>query len=221
MVYWCGSVYLCCAHIYICEWNRVFEADTTILALFLSPQPNSPIDYCFQVDSDIGSEFKLVEKLFAIDTEAKTPLNTQVSLNCVFPLNDTHTLSEQSSSSKLGSVFPLKDMGDLDLEMLAPYIPMDDDFQLYLPSPLDPLPAGPHTISDMSSLFQPLPSPTSPASNSCSSAKQEPSSCVPSPLHLLQEVRSAPVSPFSGSGSREASPARAPTPQGGVPLSSR
>lgn len=151
--------------------------------------PNSPMDYCFQVDSDIGSEFKLdlVEKLFAIDTEAKTPYSTQ-------------------------------DMGDLDLEMLAPYIPMDDDFQLLIPSPLDPLPSGPHTVSDMSSLFQPLPTPSTTASSPSSSVSQESSSSAPSPLHMLQEVRSAPVSPFSGNRSREASPARTPTPQGGRTL---
>lgn len=40
------------------------------------------MDYCFQMDSDISSEFKLdlVEKLFAIDTEAKTPFTSQVNL---------------------------------------------------------------------------------------------------------------------------------------------
>uniref|UniRef100_A0A8C2E6M3 Hypoxia-inducible factor 1-alpha n=1 Tax=Cyprinus carpio TaxID=7962 RepID=A0A8C2E6M3_CYPCA len=147
-----------------------------------SSGPNSPMDYCFQVDSDINSEFKLdlVEKLFAIDTEAKTPFSSQ-------------------------------DMEDLDLEMLAPYIPMDDDFQLRIPSPLDPLPSGPHSVSAMSSLFQPLSSPASPASSSSSTVKQEPSSQGPSPLHLLQEVCNAPVSPFSGS--RDVSPARSPTPQ--------
>uniref|UniRef100_A0A671QLS4 Hypoxia-inducible factor 1-alpha n=1 Tax=Sinocyclocheilus anshuiensis TaxID=1608454 RepID=A0A671QLS4_9TELE len=77
-----------------------------------SSGPNSPMDYCFQVDSDISSEFKLdlVEKLFAVDTEAKTPFSSQA-------------------------------MEDLDLEMLAPFIPMDDDFQLRIPSPLDPLPS--------------------------------------------------------------------------------
>uniref|UniRef100_A0A8C2BAB4 Hypoxia-inducible factor 1-alpha n=1 Tax=Cyprinus carpio TaxID=7962 RepID=A0A8C2BAB4_CYPCA len=119
-----------------------------------SSGPNSPMDYCFQVDSDISSEFKLdlVEKLFATDTEAKTPFSSQA-------------------------------MEDLDLEMLAPYIPMDDDFQLRIPSPLDPLPSGPHS----------------------------PSSRAPSPLHLLQEVCSAPVSPFSGS--RDVSPSRSPAPQ--------
>uniref|UniRef100_A0A672PBD1 Hypoxia-inducible factor 1-alpha n=1 Tax=Sinocyclocheilus grahami TaxID=75366 RepID=A0A672PBD1_SINGR len=117
-----------------------------------SSGPNSPMDYCFQVDSDISSEFKLdlVEKLFAIDTEAKTPFSSQA-------------------------------MEDLDLEMLAPFIPMDDDFQLRIPSPLDPLPSV------------------------------KPSSRAPSPLHLLQEVCNAPVSPFSGS--RDISPARSPNPQ--------
>uniref|UniRef100_A0A8C1JH92 Hypoxia-inducible factor 1-alpha n=1 Tax=Cyprinus carpio TaxID=7962 RepID=A0A8C1JH92_CYPCA len=124
--------------------------------------PNSPMDYCFQVDSDISSEFKLdlVEKLFATDTEAKTPFSSQA-------------------------------MEDLDLEMLAPYIPMDDDFQLRIPSPLDPLPSGPHS----------------------------PSSRAPSPLHLLQEVCSAPVSPFSGS--RDVSPSRSPAPQSSNQLNNR
>uniref|UniRef100_A0A8C1AN71 Hypoxia-inducible factor 1-alpha n=1 Tax=Cyprinus carpio carpio TaxID=630221 RepID=A0A8C1AN71_CYPCA len=155
-----------------------------------SSGPNSPMDYCFQVDSDINSEFKLdlVEKLFAIDTEAKTPFSSQ-------------------------------DMEDLDLEMLAPYIPMDDDFQLRIPSPLDPLPSGPHSVSAMSSLFQPLSSPASPASSSSSTVKQEPSSQGPSPLHLLQEVCNAPVSPFSGS--RDVSPARSSTPQNSNQLNKR
>uniref|UniRef100_A0A8C9TGD3 Hypoxia-inducible factor 1-alpha n=1 Tax=Scleropages formosus TaxID=113540 RepID=A0A8C9TGD3_SCLFO len=91
-----------------------------------SPQPDSPLDFCFQVDSDIGSEFKLnlVEKLFAIDTEPKTPF-TQ----------------------------------DLDLEMLAPYIPMDDDFQLHVLSPAESL----------------------------ASTTSQPHAA--SPLHLLQEVQ--------------------------------
>lgn len=55
-----------------------------------SPEPNSPSEYCFDVDSDMVNVFKLelVEKLFAEDTEAKNPFSAQ----------DT----------------------DLDLEMLAP-----------------------------------------------------------------------------------------------------
>ncbi|NP_001296971.1 hypoxia inducible factor 1 subunit alpha b [Danio rerio] len=156
-----------------------------------SSGPNSPMDYGFPVEPDISSEFKLdlVEKLFAIDTEAKTPFSTQP-------------------------------MEDLDLEMLAPYIPMDDDFQLRIPSPLDPLPSATHSVSAMSSLFQPLPSsPASPASSTSSTVKQEASSRAPSPLHLLQEVCSAPVSPFSGS--RDASPVRSSTPQSSSQLNNR
>ena len=40
------------------------------------------MDFCFPMDSDMSSDFKLdlVEKLFAIDTEPKTPFNTQVIL---------------------------------------------------------------------------------------------------------------------------------------------
>nr|AJG42184.1 hypoxia-inducible factor 1 alpha B [Gymnocypris eckloni] len=154
-----------------------------------SSGPNSPVNYCFQVDSDISSEFKLdlVEKMFAIDTEAKTPFSSQA-------------------------------MEDLDPEMLAPYIPMDDDFQLH-PSPLDPLPSGPHSLSAMSSLFQPLPSPASPASSSSSAVMQELPSRAPSPLHLLQEVCNAPVSPFSGT--RDVSPARSPIPQSSNQLNNR
>uniref|UniRef100_A0A3B3D6R3 Hypoxia-inducible factor 1-alpha n=1 Tax=Oryzias melastigma TaxID=30732 RepID=A0A3B3D6R3_ORYME len=75
------------------------------------PQTDSSIDFCFPMDSEENSEFKLdlVEKMFAIDTESKTPFNTQ----------------------------------DLDLEMLAPYISMDDDFQLPCVTVEEPQPSGP------------------------------------------------------------------------------
>ncbi|XP_029454014.1 hypoxia-inducible factor 1-alpha [Rhinatrema bivittatum] len=90
----------------------------------LQKQPVSPSDestsqsssesstsngYCFDMDNDISNEFKLelVEKLFAIDPEAKNPFSAQET--------------------------------DLDLEMLAPYIPMDDDFQLRSFDQLPPL----------------------------------------------------------------------------------
>lgn len=66
-----------------------------------STEPDSPMDFFFSMDSDMSSDFKLdlVEKLFAIETQPKTPFTTQA-------------------------------MDDLDLDMLAPYIPMDADFQL-------------------------------------------------------------------------------------------
>ncbi|XP_041809259.1 hypoxia inducible factor 1 subunit alpha a [Chelmon rostratus] len=113
-----------------------------------STEADSPLDFCFPMDSDMSSDFKLdlVEKLFAIDTEPKTPFTTPA-------------------------------MEDLDLEMLAPYIPMDDDFQLRSLPPDEPLSCGP---------VKPLQS---------------------SPVRVTQDIHSYPSSPFSSPGSRTASPA--------------
>ncbi|XP_035608051.1 hypoxia inducible factor 1 subunit alpha a isoform X5 [Oncorhynchus keta] len=117
-----------------------------------STEPDSPLNFCFPMDSDISAALKLdlVERLFAIDTEPKTPFTSQ-------------------------------GMEDLDLEMLAPYIPMDDDFQL-------------RTLS----LEEPP---------SCDPAQPLVSSSLCSPLHLTQDVHSYPDSPFSAPRSRTASPA--------------
>lgn len=68
-------------------------------------------------------------------------------------------------------------MEDLDLEMLAPYIPMDDDFQLRSLTPEEPL--------------------------SCGSVK----SLESSPVHVTQDLNSYPSSPFSTPGSHTTSPA--------------
>ncbi|KAJ0008953.1 hypothetical protein NQD34_016368 [Periophthalmus magnuspinnatus] len=77
-------------------------------------QTQSALEFSL-METDINSEFKLdfVEKMFAIDTEPKTPFTKQA-------------------------------LEDLDLEMLAPYIPMDDDFQL-LSLTGEPLSCGPDT----------------------------------------------------------------------------
>ncbi|XP_041827042.1 hypoxia inducible factor 1 subunit alpha a [Melanotaenia boesemani] len=110
-------------------------------------ETESPMDFCFPMDSDMNSDFKidLVEKLFAIDTECKTPFNTQA-------------------------------MEDFDLEMLAPYIPMDDDFQLRCLTPDESLSCGPD---------KPLES---------------------SPAPLTEDAQSYSSSPFSAPDSRAASP---------------
>lgn len=67
--------------------------------------------------------------------------------------------------------------------MLAPYIPMDDDFQL-------------RTLDQLSSI-EPI-------------AKYDvlPLMSIVSPLHMTEEVKSAPNSPFSGKNSRTPSPIR-------------
>ncbi|XP_057413990.1 endothelial PAS domain-containing protein 1 isoform X3 [Balaenoptera acutorostrata] len=82
---------------------------------------------------DDDLKIEAIEKLFAMDTETKDPCSTQMDFN------------------------------ELDLETLAPYIPMDgEDFQL---SPICPeeslVPETPqstpqHSFSTMSNIFQPL-----------------------------------------------------------------
>ncbi|MCJ8743697.1 hypothetical protein PDJAM_G00097040 [Pangasius djambal] len=166
--------------------HRTPDTASTPSSSTSSSEPSSPADY-FHVDSDIGSEFKL--DLVEKMFATDTEASTQFN---------TH------------------EMGDLDLEMLAPYIPMDDDFQLHIPSSLDPLPSGPQTGSDINSLFQQSPTHPSSTSSPNGSIKPEPSSHVPSPLHLLQEVSSIFATSFS-----EASQALDNTPQTGISLAKR
>ncbi|XP_031528473.1 endothelial PAS domain-containing protein 1 [Vicugna pacos] len=100
--------------------------------------PSSPGDYYTSLDNDLKIE--AIEKLFAMDTEAKDQCSTQTDFN------------------------------ELDLETLAPYIPMDgEDFQL---SPICPeeslLPENPqstpqHCFSAMTNIFQPLAPTASPS----------------------------------------------------------
>ncbi|XP_066480770.1 endothelial PAS domain-containing protein 1 isoform X2 [Tiliqua scincoides] len=92
--------------------------------------PSSPGDYYTSLDEDLKIE--MIEKLFAMDTDAKNQCSSQTDFN------------------------------ELDLETLAPYIPMDgEDFQL---SPIcqeeRPLSESAQltqrSLSNMSNLFQPL-----------------------------------------------------------------
>ncbi|XP_045141616.1 endothelial PAS domain-containing protein 1 [Echinops telfairi] len=85
--------------------------------------------------TSLADELKIgvTEKLFAMDTEVKDPYSTQTDFN------------------------------ELDLETLAPYIPMDgEDFQLSPICPEEPLlpenpaPTPRHCFSTMTSIFQPL-----------------------------------------------------------------
>uniref|UniRef100_A0A8C0HYA0 Hypoxia-inducible factor 1-alpha n=1 Tax=Balaenoptera musculus TaxID=9771 RepID=A0A8C0HYA0_BALMU len=157
--------------------------------------PNSPSEYCFDVDSDMVNEFKLelVEKLFAEDTEAKNPFSTQ----------DT----------------------DLDLEMLAPYIPMDDDFQLRSFDQLSPLESSSTTPQSASTItvFQPTQMQEPPITTNTTTATADELKTVtkdgmedikiliafPSPPHVPKETTCATTSPYSDTGSRTASPNRA------------
>uniref|UniRef100_A0A8D0DYN6 Endothelial PAS domain protein 1 n=1 Tax=Salvator merianae TaxID=96440 RepID=A0A8D0DYN6_SALMN len=96
--------------------------------------PSSPEDYYTSLDEDLKIE--MIEKLFAMDTDAKNQCNSQTDFN------------------------------ELDLETLAPYIPMDgEDFQL---SPIcqeerplcESAQLTQQSLSNMSSLFQPLTPPS-------------------------------------------------------------
>ncbi|KAL9850528.1 LOW QUALITY PROTEIN: hypoxia-inducible factor 1-alpha [Geothlypis trichas] len=152
-----------------------------------SPEPSSPNDYCFDVDNDMASEFKLelVEKLFAIDTEAKNPFSTQET--------------------------------DLDLEMLAPYIPMDDDFQLRSFDQLSPLESSSSSSPQSAGsipLFQQQQQQGPAAAGSPEEVKLKPPECgdevkpiagPSSPPRGGPEPSSAPASPYGGNRSRTAS----------------
>nr|NP_001165655.1 hypoxia-inducible factor 1-alpha [Xenopus laevis]Q9I8A9.1 RecName: Full=Hypoxia-inducible factor 1-alpha; Short=HIF-1-alpha; Short=HIF1-alpha [Xenopus laevis]CAB96628.1 hypoxia inducible factor 1 alpha [Xenopus laevis] len=144
-----------------------------------STEPNTP-EYCFDVDSEMASEFKLdlVEKLFAIDTEAKAPF--------YYPGND------------------------LDLEMLAPYIPMDDDFQLRTFDQLSSLECDssiPQTLGSMTTLFHQSLSPST-SDFKPEDAMSDLKTIIQSPVHMMKESTSAPVSPYNGNRSRTSSPVR-------------
>ncbi|KAM6956215.1 endothelial PAS domain-containing protein 1b [Aplochiton taeniatus] len=126
------------------------EMTSPMAATFLVPQPSPPgsatpsLSSCSTPSSpgdyysSVESDLKveLTEKLFALDTHP----------------------SESPHHSE-------KDLSDLDLETLAPYIPMDgEDFQLHPIVPEEPLADGgapglQHSSSNISSFFQHLSSP--------------------------------------------------------------
>ncbi|CAL8272906.1 unnamed protein product [Merluccius merluccius] len=111
--------------------------------------PESSMDLGFPSDMALGTDFDLVEKLFAIDTKPKTP-------------------------------FTMQPMEDLDLEMLAPYIPMDDDFQLRMLSPDEPIPAEPVKPLESAPLHSYLSSPSgAPDSRTASPVAPEPVTTPP------------------------------------------
>uniref|UniRef100_A0A669AWA3 Hypoxia-inducible factor 1-alpha n=1 Tax=Oreochromis niloticus TaxID=8128 RepID=A0A669AWA3_ORENI len=135
-------------------------AQSTTTTSHRPPVPGSPLDFCFPMDSEMNSDFKLdlVEKLFAIDTEPKTPFNTQ-------------------------------EMEDFDLEMLAPYIPMDDDFQLLSLPPGEPLSCGSVKSLESTPIHSYPSSPFSaPGSRTASPAPPVEPVDAPHPPTILKEV---------------------------------
>lgn len=99
--------------------------------------------------------------------------------------------------------------------MLAPYIPMDDDFQLRSFDQLSPLESSSSGSQNTATItiFQQTQTPSStadeikPVTERVDDVK---TLIVPSsPVHIISETSSAPASPYSGNRSRTASPIRA------------
>ncbi|KAG8443635.1 hypothetical protein GDO86_008979 [Hymenochirus boettgeri] len=128
---------------------------------------------------DENLKIELIEKLFAMDTETKNPCNTTQN-----------------------------DFNDLDLETLAPYIPMDgEDFQL---NPIcqvedslgDNSPNAQQNLSSMNSLFQPCASPPQNQffhQNICPLAAAKCNNRTPDPLPsglFTSEKKTLPLTPY-------------------------
>lgn len=125
---------------------------------------------------------------------------------------------------KIHVLVALKDT-DLDLEMLAPYIPMDDDFQLRSFDQLSPLESSSTSPQSASTItvFQPAQIQEPPVTTATTSATTDELKTVtkdgiedikiliasPSPIRAPKVTSSATTSPYSDPGSRTASPNRA------------
>ncbi|XP_008564341.1 PREDICTED: hypoxia-inducible factor 1-alpha [Galeopterus variegatus] len=171
-------------------------AGDTIISLDFGSnvKPNSPSEYCFYVDSDMVNEFKL-ELVEKLFAEDTEAKNP-------FSTQDT----------------------DLDLEMLAPYIPMDDDFQLRSfdqLSPLESSSASSQSVSTMTVFQQTqMQEPTINATTTTATTDELKTVtkdgmedikiliASPSPTHVHKEITSATTS-YNDTQSRTASPNRA------------
>lgn len=62
--------------------KRVGGKKSNMLTTSLLLKVDSSMDFCFPMDSDMNTDFKLdlVERLFAIDPEPKTPFTAQVTM---------------------------------------------------------------------------------------------------------------------------------------------
>ncbi|KAJ4939467.1 hypothetical protein JOQ06_028916 [Pogonophryne albipinna] len=154
--------------------------------------PLSPLPPCEPLHvSTISSEAAKAESFPSSTFTSLRSTEAGSLMDFCFPMD-----SEMKSDSKLDFVeklfaidtdpknlFTTQAMEDLDLEMLAPYIPMDDDFQLRSLTPEEPLSCGP--VKSLQS----------------------------SPIHITQDIHSYPFSPVSAPSSRTASPALLRAPQ--------
>ncbi|XP_061468380.1 hypoxia-inducible factor 1-alpha isoform X2 [Rhineura floridana] len=149
-----------------------------------SPEPSSPPnDYCFDVGNEMASEFKL---------------ELVEKLFAIDP-ESKNPFSMQET--------------DLDLEMLAPYIPMDDDFQLRSFDQLSPLENS--STSSPSKVANATGYPPTTMSLSAIDKiqpvmikREDELKTLIAPVHIIIEANNAPEPPYAKNLSRTTSPVR-------------
>ncbi|KAM6311475.1 hypoxia-inducible factor 1-alpha isoform 2-T2 [Aegotheles albertisi] len=168
----------------------------------MSPLPASETTKPLRSNADPALNREVVSKL--------EPNTEPLELSFTMPQVQEQPTSPSDASTSQSS----PEETDLDLEMLAPYIPMDDDFQLRSFDQLSPLESSSSSSQNAAvTIFQQTQTPSSTADEKKTATERVDdvkTLIVPSsPVHIINETSSAPASPYSGNRSRTASPIRA------------
>nr|XP_047921984.1 hypoxia-inducible factor 1-alpha isoform X3 [Anser cygnoides] len=168
----------------------------------MSPLPASETTKPLRSNADPALNREVVSKL--------EPNTETLELSFTMPQVQEQPTSPSDASTSQSS----PEETDLDLEMLAPYIPMDDDFQLRSFDQLSPLESSSSGSQNAATItiFQQTQTPSTSADEIKPVAERVDdvkTLIVPSsPVHIISDTSSAPASPYSGNRSRTASPIR-------------
>uniref|UniRef100_A0A8C2Y7A7 Hypoxia-inducible factor 1-alpha n=1 Tax=Coturnix japonica TaxID=93934 RepID=A0A8C2Y7A7_COTJA len=168
----------------------------------MSPLPASETTKPLRSNADPALNREVVSKL--------EPNTETLELSFTMPQVQEQPTSPSDASTSQSS----PEETDLDLEMLAPYIPMDDDFQLRSFDQLSPLESSSGSQNAATiTILQQTQTPSTAADEIKPVAERVDdvkALIVPSsPVHVINDTSSAPASPYSGNRSRTASPIRA------------
>uniref|UniRef100_A0A669R1R1 Hypoxia-inducible factor 1-alpha n=1 Tax=Phasianus colchicus TaxID=9054 RepID=A0A669R1R1_PHACC len=169
----------------------------------MSPLPASETTKPLRSNADPALNREVVSKL--------EPNTETLELSFTMPQVQEQPTSPSDASTSQSS----PEETDLDLEMLAPYIPMDDDFQLRSFDQLSPLESNSSGSQNAATItiLQQTQTPSTAADEIKPVAERVDdvkALIVPSsPVHVINDTSSAPASPYSGNRSRTASPIRA------------
>ncbi|XP_052552060.1 hypoxia-inducible factor 1-alpha isoform X3 [Tympanuchus pallidicinctus] len=169
----------------------------------MSPLPASETTKPLRSNADPALNREVVSKL--------EPNTETLELSFTMPQVQEQPTSPSDASTSQSS----PEETDLDLEMLAPYIPMDDDFQLRSFDQLSPLESSSSGSQNAATItiLQQTQTPSTAADEIKPVAERVDdvkALMVPSsPVHVINDTSSAPASPYSGNRSRTASPIRA------------